>query len=76
MKAFEDENPVRICDIGGLVQMSEFFFPVHNSFYQSYVSVTLQDRSQKKQKRIFLLVDHGPTLTTWVDMQNLTKTRG
>lgn len=31
MKAFEQENPVRICAIEGLVQMSEFFFPVHNS---------------------------------------------
>lgn len=31
MKAFEHKNPVRICDMEGLVQMSEFFFPVHNS---------------------------------------------
>lgn len=60
MKAFEHENPVRICDIEGLVQMSEFFFPVHN-FYQSYVSVTLQDCSQKKKKsRYFSLLNMGP----------------
>lgn len=31
MKAFEHENPVRICDVEGLVQMTEFFLQVHNS---------------------------------------------
>lgn len=30
MKASEHENPVRICAIEGLLQMREFFFPVHN----------------------------------------------